>query len=125
MVQGLQYYSKGYPFQSRLFINPSDVEHLSQIDSDIIEHLCVPFAPNITLLSDSNNRGNDKGNTNQDETRNCDSYQSSYPSTNVFDIRIVRISSTVSFVSFVINEEVTWDLVSIANRVHVLVTIWS
>lgn len=42
---------------------------------------------------------------------------------NVFDIKIVRISPTVVFVAFVINEEVTWNLVGITNSVYAIVTI--
>ena len=85
--------------------------------------LCVPFAPNITLLADSNNRGNNDRSKILDETSNCDSCQFSYPPTNVFDIKIVRISPTVVFVAFVINEEVTWNLVGITNSVYAIVTI--
>lgn len=107
------YISEGYSFKTRAFIAPSDVEHLNQLDSDMLEYVCIPFEPNITIVTDTSNRGIDDSFSNFDDTNSSDGGLFHYPPTSAFDLKIIRISSTVTLITFMVHEEVTWSFVDV------------
>lgn len=104
-VEGTEpFYCKEHPFASRFSIleGPPSIIELS-----IIQYVCIPFAPNIQMLSDIpiNTQLLDV----PPDASQCDRCHSSFPFP--FDFRILPLNQRNLLVLFLVYEPVSWTLV--------------
>lgn len=109
-----RYFSGGYPFKARLFIAPDDRDQLDHLDKSMLEYLLVPFAPNLTVLTDTSGGNSDKY-LSLDDTSNCDACRLSHQPFRQFDLKVIQVGTSLVLVTFSVFEEVTWELVGIVD----------
>ena len=80
----------------------------------MLEYLLVPFAPNLTVLTDTSGGNSDKY-LSLDDTSNCDACRLSHQPFLQFDLKVIQVGTSLVLVTFSVFEEVTWELVGIVD----------
>lgn len=88
------------------------------MDRSLIEYLLVPFAPNLTVLTDTSGGNSDKY-LSLDDTSNCDACRLSHQPYHQFDLKVIQVGTSLVLVTFSVFEEITWELVGAMDRFDV------